>query len=177
MLALTGLTVDAPTDPWTSALILNIAARRGRNCPDIHWTYLPGSAAGFHRVGFYDNVEPSFLPRSRRAQRDVVALYVERAFAAGARPTGPEIEAYAARAVAELQGWGFIGEALLLDPSWIDVAYTWSWPGSPWRAQALAVLAASGITQVGRYATWRFQGIADSIRQGLLAGAAVRRLD
>jgi hypothetical protein len=39
------------------------------------------------------------------------------------------------------------------------------------------VLAANGITQVGRYATWSFQGIADSIRDGRLAGAAVRRRD
>ena len=61
-----------------------------------------------------DNVERSFLPRSQRAQREVVALYVERAFAAGARPNGPDVEAYAARAVAELQSWGFIGEALPL---------------------------------------------------------------
>jgi len=176
MLELTGLSVDAPADPWTSVLVLNIAARRGPNCPDSHWSYLPGSATGFHRVGFYDNVERSFLPRSRRAGNDLASLYVERAFAGGARPTAPQCEAYAARAVAELQGWGFIGETLLVDPTWIDVAYTWSWPGSPWKTQALAALAGAGIVQVGRYARWRFQGIAESIRDGLIAGAAAKEL-
>jgi len=176
MLELTGLSVDAPADPWTSVLVLNIAARRGPNCPDCHWSYLSGSAAGFHRVGFYDNVERSFLPRSRRAGNDLTSLYVERAFAGGAKPTPPQCEAYAGRAVAELQGWGFIGETLLVDPTWIDVAYTWSWPGSPWKAQALAVLDGAGIVQVGRYARWRFQGIAESIRDGLIAGAAAKEL-
>jgi len=168
MLELTGLSVDAPADPWTSVLVLNIAALRGPNCPDCHWSYLPGSAAGFHRVGFYDNVDRSFLPRSRRAGNDLASLYVERAFA-GKRPTVPQCEAYAARAVAELRDWGFIGETLLVDPTWIDVAYTWSWPGSPWKSQALAVLDGAGIVQVGRYARWKFQGIVESIRDGLIA--------
>ncbi len=175
MLALTGIAVDAPADPRTSVLVLNIAARRGRNCPDCHWSYLPGSAAGFHRVGFYDNVERSFLPRSRRSGEELVSLYVERAFPAGARPDGPQCAAYAARAVAELQAWEFIGEALLVDPTWIDVAYTWSWPSSAWRSQAIAALDAVGIVQVGRYARWTFQGIAGSIGDGLAAGAAAAR--
>mgnify|MGYP006998240815 CR=1 FL=1 len=30
----------------------------------------------------------------------------------------------------------------------------------------------SGVTQIGRYGRWIFQGIADSIAEGLAAGAA-----
>ena len=30
-----------------------------------------------------------------------------------------------------------------------------------------------GVMQVGRYARWVFQGIADSVRDGLMAGATV----
>jgi hypothetical protein len=177
MIELTGVRLGAPADPWTSVLVLNIAAQRGPSCPDVHWTYLPGSRAGFHRVGFYDNVERTFLPRSGRAGSELASLYVERAFVGGERPTVSQREAYAASVVAELQDWGFIGEALLVDPTWIDVAYTWSWPGSPWKHQAMAALAAQGITQVGRYGRWRFQGIAQSIRDGLAAGQAPRRPD
>lgn len=177
MLALTGVTVDAPADPWTSVLVLNIAARRGRHCPDVHWCYLPGSKAGFHRVGFYSNVEPSFLPRSQRATDDTVSLYVERAFPGGERPASIECEAYVAATLAELRDWGFIGETLVVDPSWIDIAYTWSWPGSPWRSQALAALDSAGIHQVGRYAVWKFQGIASSMRDGLQAGWAAKTAD
>ena len=177
MLELTGIRVDASPDPWTSVLVLNIAASRGRECPDVHWVYVAATEAGFHRVGFYDNVEPSFLPRSKRAGRELTSLYVERAFAAGARPTPQQCDAYAANVVRELQDWGFIGEALLIDPTWIEVAYTWSWPDSAWKNQAIEALSANGITQVGRYARWVFQGIADSIRDGLLAGAIVKHLD
>ncbi len=175
MIELTGIRLEAPADPWTSVLVVNIAARRGRNCPDVHWSYLPGSRAGFHRVGLYDNVEPTFLPPSGRAGNQLASLYVERAFVGGERPIGPECEAYAARVVAELQDWGFIGEVLLVDPTWIDVAYTWSWPGSSWKQQALAALAEVDIGQVGRYGRWIFQGIAGSIHDGLLAGQAARQ--
>jgi protoporphyrinogen oxidase len=177
MLALTGLTVDAQADPWTSVLVLNIAARRGRRCPDIHWCYLPGSKAGFHRVGFYSNVERSFLPRSQRAGSDTVSLYVERAFPGGERPAPDQCETFIAAALAELRDWGFIGETLIVDPSWIDIAYTWSWPGSSWRSQALAALDSTGILQVGRYAAWKFQGIAGSMRDGLQVGRAAKAAD
>ena len=42
-------------------------------------------------------------------------------------------------------------------------------------ADALAALEAVGVEQVGRYARWHFQGIADSLADGLAAGAACRR--
>src|SRR5262249_36909173 len=109
--------------------------------------------------------------QSKRAARELVSLYVERAFVGGKRPTAEETQAYSQRVVGELQDWGFIGEPLLADTTWIDVAYTWSWPGSHWRENALDALDAAGIRQVGRYARWKFQGIADSIQAGLLAGA------
>lgn len=170
-LALAGLAVDAPADPFTSVLVLNLGAVRGPRCPDDHWLYNCRTRAGFHRVGFYSNVDPGFLPRRRR---DRVSIYVERAFPGGARPDPAEEAAYARAVVAELQDWGFIGEAEVVDPTWIDVAYTWAWPGSPWRGQAMARLEAAGVFPVGRYARWIFQGIADSIRDGLFVGAALR---
>ena len=51
------------------------------------------------------------------------------------------------------------------------MAYTWRWPGSAWQREALATLESHDVFQVGRYARWAFQGIADSIRDGLSAGA------
>ena len=61
-----------------------------------------------------------------------------------------------------------------MDLTWIDVAYTWSWPGSKWRQEALRVLEEHDIHQVGRYGRWVFQGIADSIRDGFVVGGALR---
>jgi hypothetical protein len=76
--------------------------------------------------------------------------------------------------VAELQAWGFIEEAEVVDPTWIEVAYTWSWPGSRWKPEALRRLQEADIFQVGRYGRWIFQGIADSIRDGFYAGSSMR---
>ena len=170
---LAGVAVDARPDPHTAVLVLNIGGTRGKACPSDHWLYVPDSHTGFHRVGFYSNVDSSFLPRARAA--DGVAIYVEFAFAGSdGRPPEPRIAELARQTVTELQSWGFLAEADVVDPTWIDCAYTWSWPGSPWRRQAIAALEGCGVLQVGRYGRWVFQGLADSIRDGLLAGAAVR---
>jgi len=169
-LAMAGLDAGPP-DPYTSVLVVNIGARRSPSTPDDHWLYVPSSRAGFHRVGFYSNVDAAFLPR--RAATPLVSLYVERAYGPGRRPGHAEVARYAAKVVEELQDWGFIGEAEVVHPTWIDVAYTWAWPGSRWRSDALQMLEAHGISQVGRYGRWLFQGIADSIRDGLYVGAAL----
>ena len=174
MVEMLGVRLDEPPDPYTSVLVLNIGAERGEACPHDHWIYLPTSAAGFHRVGFYSNVDPSFLPRSSRQERNRVSIYVEKAFRGGCRPSSEETAKYSATTIAELQEWGFIGDAEVVDPTWVDVAYTWSWPGSRWRVTALKRLEELNVQMVGRYARWSFQGIADSIRDGLMVGAAVR---
>lgn len=177
MMELTSLSVDVPTDPFTSVLVLNIGARRGPRCPDQHWVYVPSSRAGFHRVGFYSAVEPDFLPAGDGARAEKVSIYVERAYPGGAKPSREDQDAFPHEVVEELQEWGFIAGAEVLDATWIDVAYTWSWPGSPWRERALRVLEAQDIFPVGRYGRWVFQGIADSIRDGLMVGSALRPFD
>ncbi|HLI62309.1 MAG TPA: hypothetical protein VKV05_02835 [Terriglobales bacterium] len=173
MTAMVGVKTVARPDPSPSVLVLNLGAQKGPRCPDEHWVYVPYSRAGFHRVGFYSNVDASFLPQGSRVE-DLVSIYVEKAFAEGENPSKQEISAFCEMVVDELREWGWIGSVDVMDPTWIDVAYTWSWAGSQWRSEALAALEARGIYQVGRYARWVFQGIADSIRDGLLAGAAVR---
>jgi hypothetical protein len=157
-------------DPFTSVLVLNIGAEQGATCPDVHWQYEPDAKSGFHRIGFYSNVDRSFLPRNCRESDRGVALYVERAFLAGAALSLDEVTGYSATVVAELQDRDYIGEVHAIDPSWVEVAYTWQLPGSTWREQAIAALAADGIHQAGRYGRWHFQGIADSVREGLEVG-------
>jgi hypothetical protein len=68
--------------------------------------------------------------------------------------------------VREVQEWGFMGDAKVVDPTSIDVAYSWSWPRFKWRAASLQALEEQDIQMVGRYARWHFQGIADAIRDG-----------
>jgi protoporphyrinogen oxidase len=171
---LSELNIGEPADPSVSVLVINIGAKKGARCPEDHWVYIPRSRARFHRVGFYSNVDASFLPKSSRASGDRVSIYVERAFRDGERPQGPELSALCQDVVREIQEWKWIGEAEVVDPTWIDVAYTWSWCGSRWKEQALQALESHRIYQIGRFARWIFQGIADSIRDGLMVGATFR---
>ncbi len=173
-LAMAGLSVAESADPYTSVLVLNIGAVRGPRCPTDHWLYNPDTQAGFHRVGFYSNVDPSFLPQSAQVTNNRVSIYVERAYVGGEQPGTETVNAYAEAVVKELQTWEFIGEVEVVDPTWIEVAYTWAWPDSRWRAGALKCLEEHNIFQVGRYGRWLFQGIADSIRDGFIVGSAFR---
>jgi protoporphyrinogen oxidase len=173
-LTMAGLDRPALADPYTSVFVLNIGAVRGERCPDEHWVYEADSVSGFHRVGFYDNVDQSFLPASTRDRHRRAALYVERACQGDSRPKPAALIRYTNEVVIELQARGWIGRTEVVDPTWIDVAYTWNRPGSTWREDSIAALEEVGIHQVGRYGRWEFQGIADSIRDGLRSGAALR---
>src|SRR5437764_7935268 len=173
-LQMAGIEVDERPDPYSAVLVLNIGARKGPRCPDEHWLYLPETRAGFHRVGFYSNVDERFLPASSRGRKDRVSIYIERAYAAGKRPSAEQIASYIEATIAELKQWGFVDEVEVADPTWVEVAYTWAWPGSRWRSKALQLLEKRDVAMVGRYGRWIFQGIADSLRDGLYVGAALR---
>jgi protoporphyrinogen oxidase len=175
VIEMTSLHVDQEPDPYTSVLVLNIGATRGPKCPDEHWLYVPDSQAGFHRVGFYSNVDVSFLPESSRWPNNRTSIYVERAYPGGQKPSENDIKVYTDAATDELKKWGFVQDIEVADATWIDVAYTWSWPGSQWRSEALKMLSEHNIFQVGRYGRWVFQGIADSLRDGFFVGAAFKR--
>jgi len=173
-MTLTGLKVESPPDPHTSVLVLNLGARKGPRCPSEHWVYVPRSRSGFHRVGIYSHVDRSFLPRSMRGRQELAAFYIESAFLPENRPDSARMDNLCQSMIEELQEWQWIEGAEVVSPTWIEVAYTWSLPGSTWRAEALRVLESHGIHQVGRYARWSFQGIADSLRDGLRVGQAGR---
>jgi protoporphyrinogen oxidase len=173
-LEMAGLRTDAQPDPYTSVLVLNIGAIKGPKCPPHHWLYNPDAKSGLHRVGFYSNVDPSFLPLSARKDASAVSIYIERAYPGGNKPTAEEVARYSKAVVTELTDWGYIDRAEVVDPTWIDVAYTWERPGSSWKAQAMRLLQEHDIYMVGRYARWIFQGIADSIKDGFYAGASLR---
>lgn len=172
MLSITDIQLDTPADPFTSVLVLNLGAVKGQCCPQDHWLYTPDARSGFHRVGLYSNVDASFLPKSGQEQHDRVSLYIERAYAGGAKPAESEVQDYIQHVVTELQEWQCIEDVEVCDPTWVDVAYTWAYPDSRWKDEALRALETYNIYQVGRYGRWHFQGIADSIRDGFIVGAS-----
>ncbi|MGH7885824.1 MAG: FAD-dependent oxidoreductase [Thermodesulfobacteriota bacterium] len=166
------LKLDPYPDDFTSVLVLNIGAKKGNNCPPHHWLYIPSSKSGFHRVGFYSNVDNTFLPLSSREDNNRVSIYIEKAFQNGKKPSVKEIKDYSKSVIDEIKEWGFISEAETIHPTWIDVAYTWAKPGSIWKDTALKELEKNDIFQIGRYGRWSFQGIAESIRDGFYSGSS-----
>ncbi len=173
MLMMADIQLEATADPFTAVLVLNIGALKGPSCPDDHWLYHPDAGSGFHRIGFYSNIDISFLPKSAQSDQSRVSIYVERAYPGEARPSNEVIRRYCEDVTQELQDWGYIGAVDVIDPTWIQVAYTWAYPDSSWKQKALQALEAQGIYPVGRYGRWQFQGIADSIRDGFIAGASL----
>ena len=173
MMRLTGLLAKEKPDPHTSALILNLGARRAERCPEDYWIYVPENDLRFYRVGFYSNVDASFLPASERRVKTHAAIYVERAYSGGCKPAGAELARYKRGVVEMLKRWRFIKDAQVLSDDWVEVAYTWSRPGSRWREKALRALKSHGIVQAGRFARWHFQGVADSLKEGWDAGKKI----
>ena len=174
-LKLVGIALDGEADPFTSVLVTNIGAKKGERCPTEHWVYISASNCRFHRVGFYSNVDSSFLPVSARDEGDRVGIYVETAYLGGQRPQREEVDELSAKIVEELTAWQWIGEIDVVDSTWVETAYTWTRPMSDWVGRSLRILSEFGVCQVGRYGRWASkvteQSIVSSIRDGLLAGA------
>ena len=147
MLTMTNMQLDATADPFTSVLVLNIGALKGRYCPDDHWLYTSDARSGFHRVGFYSNIDRFFLPKSAQISNNRVSLYIERAYPGGVKPEAEDIASYRGAVIQELQAWDFIREVEVCDPTWVEVAYTWSYPDSCWKDEALQALETHGIYQ------------------------------
>jgi len=168
-----------PADPYTSVLVLNL----GVTLPDTplarngnHWLYIPDSHSGFHRVGYYSNVDPLFLPVGSRNDPGRASLYIETAFRGGERPSPEATRGLVKDIIEELQESGLIEKVEAADPTWVDVAYTWRRPGSDWVSRATSVCQEFGIEPAGRYGRWSFQGIAASLKEGLLLGSVLRQL-
>jgi len=141
--------------PFTSCDVLNIGAVRGTNCPNEHWVYVPYCKSGFYRVGFYSNVDHKF------AHPDKVSIYVEKT-----KTNDVPLKIYKDNVIKELQEWGWIRSVDIIDHNPIRVAYTWLYPDSN-REKLLTEVNKLGITSIGRYGSWRFCGISESIQQGL----------
>lgn len=172
-LTMSGLATSSRSDPATSVLVVNVGGVPGKRCPPYHWVYFPNSRSGFHRVGFYTNVAAHFRPKGSTSP--LVSMYIERSFLPDALPQGDTLAAAAQAMVQEVVDLGYLKEALAVHWNTIPTAYTWRWPGSRWNQEAQQQLLENGVIPAGRFGRWTFQGIAESIAQGLMVGAASAR--
>ncbi|MBU2591996.1 hypothetical protein KKD61_00875 [Patescibacteria group bacterium] len=110
--------------PYVSAAVVNIGAKKGKKYPSDQWLYLPKTASGFHRIGFYNNVEKSFVPESSEDKTSIY-LEMEKSYLGGKKPDPAEIKKFCRCLIKELKDWQFIaGKPEVVDFNWIDVAYT-----------------------------------------------------
>jgi len=167
-------------EPYTSVLVLNMGVELSQSKianHGFHWLYIPDSLSGFHRIGYYSNVDAVFLPEKFRNPEKYGSLYIEFAFKGGRKPSDEEISALIKKTEEELKEYGFIKKVIVADPTWIDVAYTWRRPNSNWVERSLNMLLEKGIFSVGRYGRWSFQGIAESLKEGIFVGSVLKLRD
>lgn len=139
--------------PYTKTTVLNIGATKGRKCPDNQWLYIPFCDNGFYRVGFYSNVDSRFAPDN------CVSIYVETNKPFMTRDI-----------IAELYSWDWIKEVITSSVTEIPCAYTYQYNRGDAKS-AIAELSRYGVYSTGRYGKWKFQGIAESIMDGLKANS------
>jgi len=172
LLSLTGY--DKNDCFYTSVLVVNIGGIKGANCPKDQWIYFPNSNSGYHRIGIYSNISKNFLPKSVIESNKYVSIYVERAFSGGSDLSNEYIEKYKYNVIDELKKINYIDSIEAIDTNWIEVAYTWEAYDSDWKKNALAFLEKNSIYSIGRFGGWKFQGISDSIREGIVVGGLLR---
>ena len=95
----------------------------------------------------------------------MVGLCVEMAFR-GVEYEELDIDYITYHVTQELQSWGWIGDVVTTDPTWVPCAYTWNRTNEE-REKHLEWLKERDIISIGRYGLWKFQGLAESIQQGL----------
>lgn len=156
MMAMCGKTVELP---YTSVLVINIGAEKAECTPTDHWVYVPFCTSGFYRLAFYSNVD------EKRAPYGKVGLSVELAFP-GMPPEKIDVLRATNEVIKELKLWRFIGDTVVVDPTYVRVAYSWLYNEKD-KDDAIKWLKSRGITSTGRYGKWKFQGLVESIADGL----------
>jgi protoporphyrinogen oxidase len=142
--------------PFTSVIVLNVGGIRGKLCPKEHWLYIPNKEVPFFRVGFYSNVDQRMSPDG------CVSMYIERAI----RPGQMIGDGYIQNTIDWLIDKRWIEQAMVVDSNYIKYAYTWCNHNTN-RQKYIDLLKQHSIYSTGRYGKWKFQGIVESIQDGL----------
>jgi protoporphyrinogen oxidase len=154
------------SEPYTSVLVVNVIAKKGHKTPSDHWVYISKSRTGFHRIGYYSNVDKMFLPTKYRNE-GYVSAYIEKTFKGG-HSEGLNLDNEVFDILDEVMNLGFIGEVIAYDYNFVEIAYTWERPGSTWVDEAIFFLVKNNIIPVGRYGKWgRIEGIVESMEDSL----------
>lgn len=147
-----------------SVYVLNLGVRRPG--PGFHWGYFPGASFPFYRVG-----DSSLF--GRNAPRGCASYYVEIA-----TPGLPLDLASAEReAVKGLARCGFVRDASDIEERlWLKIPCAYVTYDRD-RLAALPVienyLRSKGAASIGRYGSWKYSFMEESVKEGLGAGEAL----
>ncbi len=150
----------------TPVVYLDVAARIRK---DYHWVYVPEHRYPFYRVGIYSNVAPAMAPPG------LASLYVELA----SRDVSTPLEDLGRQVAAGLTALGLLArpsDLLWLDRHVLDpayVVYDRNWRRA--RSNLLRFLQRHGIRSAGRYGSWVYNSMEDSILEGLTLGEELAR--
>ncbi len=155
---------------WNSILNINLGTGK-RYMPQKHWIYFPEKAFAFFRVGFYHNISGSVVPPGKGG------MYVEISYS---KKKPIDKKKTAERAIAQLRHIGLIGASdgiCCRDVNDIEYGYPlYDMAYCRARAGITEFLHAHDIIPAGRYGSWRYFSMEDSILDGRRAAETVRKL-
>lgn len=137
----------------TNVAVLNLGVIPGNKFPKEHWIYTAYSESGFHRMGFYSNVDRKFAPEG------MASMYLEWAESHKRKASMDGV-------ITELMREQIIKKVVTYDVNYLNPAYTWKPIDSTWREDTIEALEKKDILMTGRYGRWHFQGIAESLKEG-----------
>ncbi len=152
---------------WTSIFNLNLGID-SNGFGGKHWTYFPQKEISFFRVGFPHNFSPSIIPQGKSS------LYIEVAYSKS-KPIAKSI--IASRIIEDLKNVGMLtknNKIYVQDRNDIKYAYPiYDQNYGPARTKILEYLMSNGIVSCGRYGSWSYMSMEESI---LDARAAVKKI-
>ena len=143
----------------TPVRYLNVATKSSPNA-DFHWIYVPEEQYPFYRVGIYTNAVPAMAPPGRGS------LYVELSDR-GPMPRVDDIMPDVARALAAAGAINSADDVLFAELKELKYAYV-VFDDNYYSAVAMIIkyLESHGVYPRGRYGSWIYNAMEDSILAG-----------
>lgn len=134
------------------------------NLSEKHWVYVPDREIPFYRIGFPHNFSSSLVPKGK------ASVYAEISHRGSKRLREGEV---VRDVVSGMRKMGFsLTESDILAVNMIDIKYAYVVYDFD-REKSLdgikLFLAKNGITSVGRFGSWAYLSMEDSIREGISA--------
>lgn len=145
---------------WTSVLNINLGFDT-KDRHDRHWIYFPQKDISFFRVGFPHNFASLSVPKGKSS------VYIEVSYKPRARADRRELIAAALRDFSKVLMNGRMPPVRVRDVN--DIHYGYAIYDARYQAARNAIeeyLRSMDIIACGRYGSWRYFSMEDSIRDG-----------